>query len=221
LSTATISPDPPPLRRQPVPVTQPRPALRVVQKEDDTGTGPAVQAALLLPPDALPTAATTEPTLTTTALATLAPTGTAVAPVDSTAAPADGATGNGKKEANELVNPQRAPDRPLPEPGLWAAQFVQAAVEVTMGLRPSNQLVRWADDEVRGLLTRRASLTGSQMSRGRACRREVVRSTRVSMPRAGVAEATVVLSDGTRARAVALRLEGLDGRWRVTALQLG
>jgi hypothetical protein len=29
------------------------------------------------------------------------------------------------------------------------------------------------------------------------------------------------VGDGVRARAVGLRLEGLDGRWRVTALVLG
>jgi hypothetical protein len=145
-----------------------------------------------------------------------------VAPADGTLAPADATTGSGEEEeTDELVAPQRTPGRLLPEPGLWAAQFVQAAVEVTMGLRPSSQLVRWVGDDVRGLLTRRAGLTGGQMSRGRACRREVVRSTRVSTPRDGVAEAAVILSDGTRARAVALRMEGLDGRWRVTALHLG
>jgi hypothetical protein len=35
-----------------------------------------------------------------------------------------------------------------------------------------------------------------------------------------VAEATVVISDGPRVRAVALRMEGTDGRWRVTALRI-
>ena len=37
----------------------------------------------------------------------------------------------------------------------------------------------------------------------------------------GVAEAAVVLQHGSRVRAVALRLEGQDGKWRVTALQIG
>jgi hypothetical protein len=32
---------------------------------------------------------------------------------------------------------------------------------------------------------------------------------------------SAVVDDGLRVRAVALRLEGLDGRWRVTALQIG
>lgn len=203
MSTATISPGSPPLRRRPVPVTQPRPALRVVQEE---GTGPATQTALLLPLDGLPNAAAVDGTL---------------APAGRTVAPADGAPDDNEDETDELVAPRRAQARLLPDPGLWAAQFVQAATEVTMGLRPPNQLVRWVSDDVRGLLTRRAGLTGSRMSPGRAPRREVVRSIRVSTPRDGVAEAAVVLSDGTRARAVALRMEGLDGRWRVTALQFG
>jgi hypothetical protein len=109
----------------------------------------------------------------------------------------------------------------LPEPGQWAAQFVQAAVEVTSGMRPSSQLLRWTSDEVRGTLTRRAELARQTVLQGRRLRRSVVRSTRVCLLRDGVAEACVMVTDGTRVRAVALRLEGLDGRWRVTALQIG
>jgi Family of unknown function (DUF6459) len=48
-----------------------------------------------------------------------------------------------------------------------------------------------------------------------------VQSVHGCSPRDGVAEATVVVNDGARIRAVAVRLEGWDGRWRVTALQLG
>jgi hypothetical protein len=34
----------------------------------------------------------------------------------------------------------------------------------------------------------------------------------------GVAEVSVVIDDGRRARALAMRLEGSDGRWRCTEL---
>ena len=44
---------------------------------------------------------------------------------------------------------------------------------------------------------------------------------RVCEPADGVAEAAVVVSDGPRVRAVAVRLVGQDGKWRVSALQVG
>jgi hypothetical protein len=43
----------------------------------------------------------------------------------------------------------------------------------------------------------------------------------VSEPADGVAEACAVVDTGPRRRAIALRLEGLDGRWRCTQLQFG
>jgi hypothetical protein len=50
---------------------------------------------------------------------------------------------------------------------------------------------------------------------------EVVRSVRVSEPHDGVAEVCAVVQQGPRCRAIALRLEGIDGRWQCTALQIG
>jgi hypothetical protein len=50
---------------------------------------------------------------------------------------------------------------------------------------------------------------------------EVVRSVRVSEPTDGVAEVCAIVQQGPRCRAIALRLEGIDGRWQCTALQIG
>jgi len=52
-------------------------------------------------------------------------------------------------------------------------------------------------------------------------RRAVVRSVHTTEPVPGVVEASAVVVDRGRVRAVALRLEGLDGRWRATALEMG
>ena len=49
----------------------------------------------------------------------------------------------------------------------------------------------------------------------------VVGPVRVCEPVDGVAEVTAVARRGGRAHAVAARLEGIDGRWRCTALQVG
>jgi hypothetical protein len=51
-------------------------------------------------------------------------------------------------------------------------------------------------------------------------RRVRVRTARVCHPRDDVAEASLVVHDGGRLRAMAIRLEGRDGRWVVTALQV-
>ena len=49
----------------------------------------------------------------------------------------------------------------------------------------------------------------------------LVTSVRVGEPVDGVAEVSAVARRSGRAHAVAARLEGLDGRWRCTALQIG
>ena len=43
----------------------------------------------------------------------------------------------------------------------------------------------------------------------------------MSEPVDGVAEVAALVRRGARSTAVALRLEGLDGRWQCTALELG
>ena len=110
----------------------------------------------------------------------------------------------------------------LPESRSWATQFVQAAVEVTAGIRPAAQLLRWTSPEVHTVLVRRAALSARvERSRSGARRRATVRGVRVCHPCDGVCEASAVVIDRGRVRAVALRMEGFDGRWRVTALELG
>jgi hypothetical protein len=44
---------------------------------------------------------------------------------------------------------------------------------------------------------------------------------RVTEPADGVAEVSALVRRGLRVTAVALRLEGMDGRWQCTALELG
>jgi len=109
----------------------------------------------------------------------------------------------------------------LPDPRRWVAQFVQVAAEVAAGFRPAGQLVRWTSEEVFRTLQRRNRLAGRPEVRSRARSGQVqVRAVRVCAPRDGVIEASAVVCGRDRVRAVALRLEGLDGRWRVTALEL-
>ncbi len=110
--------------------------------------------------------------------------------------------------------------RDLPDPGPWTAQLVQAVVEVLAQERPRQQLVRWLTTEVYADLGAHLAAAPRRgpapASAGRA--RRTVSSIHVFEPADGVVEASAVVLGGRRARAVAVRLEGWDGRWRCTRL---
>jgi hypothetical protein len=114
----------------------------------------------------------------------------------------------------------------LPEPRAWGGRLVQALVEVLAGDRPAGQLVRWTSSEVYDDVTALVPAPGHP-GPGRRPRpagkptRAAVRSVHVTEPADGVAEVAATVSRGRRTTAVALRLEGLDGRWQCTALELG
>jgi hypothetical protein len=114
--------------------------------------------------------------------------------------------------------PQPTPRAALPEPRHWAARFVQAVVEVLGGDRPASQLVRWTSTGVYDEVASRVVATGSG---GQAPARPVVRSVHVTEPADGVAEVAALVRRGVRCTAVAIRFEGMDGRWQCTALELG
>jgi hypothetical protein len=110
----------------------------------------------------------------------------------------------------------------LPDPGPWTAQLVQAVLEVLGRERPRQQLVRWLSPEVYAELSAHiaagAVRPGTGQPGGRA--RRTVSSLHLCEPADGVVEASAVVLGGTRARAMAVRLEGWDGRWRCTRLAL-
>ena len=112
-----------------------------------------------------------------------------------------------------------ASPEPLPDPRPWTARLAQAIVEVLAGARPASQLSRVATLDVLQLLERGSGRLGARP--GQPAQRPIVGSVHVSQPRSGVAEASVVVDTGPRKRALALRLEGVNGRWRCTAVQIG
>ena len=71
-------------------------------------------------------------------------------------------------------------------------------------------------------ISRRAALAG-RMRRGTLPpgRQAVVRCVRVCEPADGGVEGCAVVVVHGRVRAVAVRLEGMDGRWRATAVEVG
>jgi hypothetical protein len=121
-----------------------------------------------------------------------------------------------------LFGRQPTPTAALPDPRRWAGRLGRAVSEVMCGDRPVTQLMRWTDEAVYADVSRRANILAKASCTRRGARNRVsVLSVHVCEPRDGVAEASVHVRQGHRSRAIALRLEGLDGRWRCTALQLG
>lgn len=123
----------------------------------------------------------------------------------------------------QLFGPQSTSRADLPEPGPWAGQIAQAIVEVMSGLRPAAQVVRWTTPQVYAVIARRGAVAARRRAAGSRAttQRAMVRSVHVCEPVDGVAECSVVVSEGVRVRAMAVRLAGQDGRWRVEALQIG
>lgn len=123
-----------------------------------------------------------------------------------------------RRHCEDIARPADLAD--LPEPSAWAATLVRAAVEVLKGHRSAAQLIRWLEADLWAALSRHAQL-GVQV--GRALDAAPVRVRRVH----GCAitttawEGSVVIDDGGRTRAVALRLEVVRGRWCATALTIG
>jgi hypothetical protein len=109
----------------------------------------------------------------------------------------------------------------LPEPRSWAATFIQAAMEVAAGLRSAGQLVRWTTPEVHAVLARRGALTARARRGTATSSKPRVRALVACVPRPGVCEVSAVIAEPERVRAVAFRMEGLHGRWRVTELEIG
>jgi hypothetical protein len=127
--------------------------------------------------------------------------------------------------------PQPTARADLPDPRPWTRRLTQAVAEVLAGARPAGQLARYATLDVLEHLERstgrlaqvsnRAAGPAAQAVARGAVMRPIVASVHVSEPADGVAEVCAVLDTGPRRRALALRLEGLDGRWRCTGLQFG
>jgi Family of unknown function (DUF6459) len=108
-----------------------------------------------------------------------------------------------------------------------ARSTVQAAMEVLAGIRPVHQLARRLDPRCLSALQHRACLIRREVARtnnpalARLHRNSTVRSVRVCEVADGIYEASAVVVDDVRARAVAIRLERSKQVWRVTELVIG
>jgi hypothetical protein len=105
----------------------------------------------------------------------------------------------------------------LPDPRELGRRLITSTLEALAGRRPLAQLQGMTSPGVY------AALAGGR--RPRWCAEGtaplVVGRVHVCEPVDGVAEVSAVARRAGRAHAVAARLEGIDGRWRCTALQIG
>jgi hypothetical protein len=126
-------------------------------------------------------------------------------------------------ELSEFFAPQRTPSTALPDPEPFVRNLTRGVLEVFAGVREVDQLARWlTEDPYRKLVTRANLAARARSARGVPARRPVhtILSVRQFSPADGVVESVVVVQGPARTRAVAMRLEGMDGRWRATSLAL-
>ena len=122
---------------------------------------------------------------------------------------------------HEYFSYQPTPAAELPDPEPLLRSLTQGALEVFAGVSEVDQLARWFSEDAYSKLVMRANLS----ARARSARdvppsRPVfeILSVHRTAPADGVVEAVVVVAGPGRTRAVAIRLEGLDRRWRATSL---
>ncbi len=126
----------------------------------------------------------------------------------------------GSRLDDEDFGPQPTRRLLLPDPEPLVPRLAQTVMEVVSGQRPAPQLIRHTAPAVYSVLARQSLVAGRRRVSG-AQRSAVVRRVRLCEPADGVVEACAVVVSHGRVRALAMRLEGLDGRWVVTALTIG
>lgn len=110
--------------------------------------------------------------------------------------------------------------KPQPNARKFAAQITIQAIEILQGKRPLRQLQTWLNPQVYQALARRASLGMRIFGKAERCPLPRLRRVRACYPRPGVAEVCVIVHDGIKMRAAALRLEARRENWQVTALEI-
>jgi hypothetical protein len=124
---------------------------------------------------------------------------------------------------DDFFDHQPTPSAALPDPRPLLENLTRCVIEILAGARDLDQIGRWLTDDVyRHLLKRVVLSSRARQAKGAQALRPTfaIGSVLVCEPRDGIVEATVVVRGRARVRAVALRLEGLDHRWRATAIHV-
>jgi hypothetical protein len=130
------------------------------------------------------------------------------------------ATSPGDVDEDDLFGPQRTLASALPAVRPWAQRFIQAMLESVEGRRGFGQISPFLSPTLVADMERKAGVRARMAAARTAAQPTVVRSVHVCELDDGIAEVSAVIRRGARTLAVALRLEGIDGRWMCTALQM-
>ncbi len=143
---------------------------------------------------------------------------------DDTPAPPRGPTRLSRSlSIEEYFAAQRTSTCDLPDSEPLLRNLTIGVMEVLAGVREVDQLARWLGEDAYRALVARANLSArARSARGVPAARPSHRilSIRETTPADGVVEAAIVVAGPARTRAIAMRLEGWDGRWRATTLAL-
>jgi hypothetical protein len=113
--------------------------------------------------------------------------------------------------------PTWSPRTDLPDPAAAGRRLIAHTLETFAGRRPRSQLQPLTSAGVFAALCARRRPTWCASGTAPV----LLGRVHVCEPVDGVAEISAVARRAGRAHAVAARLEGIDGRWRCTALQIG
>jgi hypothetical protein len=130
---------------------------------------------------------------------------------------------NAPFHSDEFFGRQPSTTSTLPDPTPLLENLTRCVIEILAGARELEQISRWVSDDVYRHLLKRVVLSArARRARNQPAARPnfAIGSTVFSEPKDGVVEAVVVVRGRARTRAVAIRLEGLDNRWRATAINV-
>lgn len=123
------------------------------------------------------------------------------------------------EDADPQFGPQATRADQLPEPRAWLQRIAGALLECMTGVRSTSQVSRWVSPLIHERVHARSVI--AQRRGARPLHRSLVRRIHLCEPDDGVVEASVIVQHDGRVRAMALRMVGVDGRWMVTAMELG
>jgi hypothetical protein len=128
-----------------------------------------------------------------------------------------------RAKKDELFDYQPTGTSSLPPAKQFVEMFVPRVLETIHGLREARTLARIANHSVYSAIEARAAgvKLRSQMTKDPTPRPVfALGNIIISEPRDGVCEAAAIVHGPTRVRAVALRIEGLDNRWKATSFRM-
>ncbi|WP_222929586.1 Rv3235 family protein [Rathayibacter agropyri] len=137
--------------------------------------------------------------------------------------PFDPAPPDEKAPVEAFFAAQPATRDQLPDPEPLLARLTLVVLEILEGSREIDQIARWLTDEVYHHLQKRVVLSARSRSLKRRTGQRIpftVGRVVITEPRDGVVEGVVMVHTRVRTRAVAIRLEGMDARWRATAINV-